>query len=247
MVKNFLAKKSWHTQTLRNVERVWVKEQEHEREQKKLEEVRRKLEEERQIQELRDMQVSTSRVEAMAPKLDWMYEVGIGDTKDASGSWQPPTKTESTPSTADATATDAEKYMTQGVKADLAKGKEDVKQLKSQPGSLWLKNPANAANEAFARIREDPMSSIRKAELEQRNRILSNPVLMKKLQEQIKKEKVPKEQRKEEKRKKKEEKKKRKEEKRKRKESRAKSEGESSSSDESDVSVKKVSEFIKVL
>ena len=45
-------KKSWHPQTLRNVERVWKAEQKAEAESKKIEQLRKELEEERAREEM---------------------------------------------------------------------------------------------------------------------------------------------------------------------------------------------------
>lgn len=48
----FLNKKTWHTGSLRVMEEVWKREQEHEKEQRHLEELKKQLDEERQIEEL---------------------------------------------------------------------------------------------------------------------------------------------------------------------------------------------------
>lgn len=45
-------KKSWHPQTLRNVEKVWKAEQKHEAERRKIEELQRELQEERAREEM---------------------------------------------------------------------------------------------------------------------------------------------------------------------------------------------------
>ena len=61
MSLKFLAKKSWHTTTINNVERVWIAEQKAEKEGKKLAELQKQIEEERQIKELRELQLATGR------------------------------------------------------------------------------------------------------------------------------------------------------------------------------------------
>lgn len=48
----FLNKKTWHTGSLRVMEEVWKREQEHEKEQRHLEELKKQLDEERQLEEL---------------------------------------------------------------------------------------------------------------------------------------------------------------------------------------------------
>lgn len=48
----FLNKKTWHPGRLSNVENVWKKEQEHAKEQNKLEDLRKQIADERQKEEL---------------------------------------------------------------------------------------------------------------------------------------------------------------------------------------------------
>lgn len=45
-------KKSWHPQTLKNIERVWKAEQKHEAERKKIEELQKELKNERAREEM---------------------------------------------------------------------------------------------------------------------------------------------------------------------------------------------------
>lgn len=49
MALKFLAKKSWHTTNLKNVEKVWVAEQKATQEKKKLEELKKQIIEEQQM------------------------------------------------------------------------------------------------------------------------------------------------------------------------------------------------------
>jgi hypothetical protein len=49
----FLAKKSWHTTNLKNQEKVWDKQQEQEREKKRVEMLQKQLKEEREMEEMR--------------------------------------------------------------------------------------------------------------------------------------------------------------------------------------------------
>ncbi len=65
----FLAKKSWHTANINNQERVWLAEQEKEREKKKTELLRKQMMEEREMEELRRMQGKEGGQE----RLSWMY------------------------------------------------------------------------------------------------------------------------------------------------------------------------------
>lgn len=45
-------KKSWHPQTMKNIERVWKAEQKHEAERKKIEELQKELKDERNREEM---------------------------------------------------------------------------------------------------------------------------------------------------------------------------------------------------
>lgn len=66
----FLAKKSWHTSKVDNVEKVWIAEQKVEKERAKLAELQKQLQEERQIKELRALQGKADT----DTSLDWMYQ-----------------------------------------------------------------------------------------------------------------------------------------------------------------------------
>lgn len=82
MSLKFLAKKSWHTTNLSNVEKVWIAEQNAEKEKKKLAELQKQINEERQIQELRELQVASGQiVKTVDTTLDWMYEGPAGQAE----------------------------------------------------------------------------------------------------------------------------------------------------------------------
>ena len=75
MSLKFLAKKGWHTTNLKNVEKVWIAEKQAEDEAKRLEEFRKQIIEERQIQELRELQAKSGQViKHVDNSMDWMYE-----------------------------------------------------------------------------------------------------------------------------------------------------------------------------
>ncbi|KAM9296724.1 pre-mRNA-splicing factor CWC25 homolog [Gastrophryne carolinensis] len=71
-------KKSWHPQTLRNVEKVWKAEQKHEAEKKKIEELQRELRDERAREEMQRYAEDTGAVKKKDEKLDWMYQGPAG-------------------------------------------------------------------------------------------------------------------------------------------------------------------------
>ena len=75
MSLKFLAKKSWHTTNLKNVEKVWIAEQKADEETKKLGELQKQIQEERQIQELRALQAASGQtIKHLDTSMDWMYE-----------------------------------------------------------------------------------------------------------------------------------------------------------------------------
>nr|XP_054505487.1 pre-mRNA-splicing factor CWC25 homolog isoform X5 [Agelaius phoeniceus] len=67
-------KKSWHPQTLRNVEKVWKAEQKHEAERRKIEELQRELQEERAREEMQRYAEDMGTVRKREEKLEWMYQ-----------------------------------------------------------------------------------------------------------------------------------------------------------------------------
>ncbi len=68
-------KKSWHPQTLRNIEKVWKREQAANEEKKKTDQLRKELEEERSVEELKRMQAAAGGRKYLE-KVDWMYASG---------------------------------------------------------------------------------------------------------------------------------------------------------------------------
>lgn len=82
-------KKSWHPATFKNQERVWKEEQKKKEEDTKIEQMRKELAEERQLQDLQRMQedagtkyglkllvihiFTNSCIRQRSNKLDWMY------------------------------------------------------------------------------------------------------------------------------------------------------------------------------
>ncbi|RKP25955.1 Pre-mRNA splicing factor-domain-containing protein, partial [Syncephalis pseudoplumigaleata] len=149
-------KKSWHTGTFRNQEMVWKREQEVAEENKKLEQLRKELEEERQLQELQRIQ-EASGGRKRTERLEWMYAAGPGQ------------------SAATRTA-DLEQYL-------LGKKRADDK-LSGGSTSLFQKamnQQANSARDMYAKVREDPLFLIKKQEQHSLESIMNNPVKMKQL------------------------------------------------------------------
>lgn len=152
----FLAKKSWHTTNIKNVENVWLREAKKEAEEKKLEELKRQIEEERQIEELEQLQEDSGLVKRdfkKKAKLAWMYQGPA------------------------ANAVSNEEYLSGQKAATIQDEPDDVKALEGaeNPGSLWLAKSSNSQNEQFSRLNEDPLFHIKKRQQQDIRKITSNP------------------------------------------------------------------------
>lgn len=157
-------KKSWHPQTLRNVEKVWKAEQRHEAEQKKIEELQRELRDERAREEMQRFAEDTGAVKKKDEKLDWMYQ-GPGGM------------------------VNREEYLLgRPVDKFILDKMQDPESGPSQetgllPGSIFTASGATSALDMSNKIREDPLFMIRKREDEKKREVLNNPVKMKKIRE----------------------------------------------------------------
>ncbi|XP_044274646.1 pre-mRNA-splicing factor CWC25 homolog isoform X2 [Varanus komodoensis] len=156
-------KKSWHPQTLRNVEKVWKAEQKHEAERKKIEELQRELHEERAREEMQRYAEDVGAVKKKDEKLEWMYQ-GPGGmmNRDEYLMGRP-----------------VDKYVFQTVEDKEAHSSETG----LLPGSIFAFTGANSSLEMASKIREDPLFMIRKREEEKKREVLNNPVKMKKIKE----------------------------------------------------------------
>lgn len=157
-------KKSWHPQTLRNVEKVWKAEQKHEAERKKIEELQRELREERAREEMQRYAEDVGAVKKKEEKLDWMYQ-GPGGmvNRDEYLLGRP-----------------IDKYVFEKMEEREAGCSSETGLL---PGSIFAPSGANSLLDMASKIREDPLFIIRKKEEEKKREVLNNPVKMKKIKE----------------------------------------------------------------
>ncbi|XP_058902512.1 pre-mRNA-splicing factor CWC25 homolog isoform X2 [Kogia breviceps] len=157
-------KKSWHPQTLRNVEKVWKAEQKHEAERKKIEELQRELREERAREEMQRYAEDVGAVKKKEEKLDWMYQ-GPGGmvNRDEYLLGRP-----------------IDKYVFEKMEEKEAGCSSETGLL---PGSIFAPSGANSLLDMASKIREDPLFIIRKKEEEKKREVLNNPVKMKKIKE----------------------------------------------------------------
>jgi hypothetical protein len=78
----FLNKKSWHVNTRKNEEKVWLREQAAEKEAGRVAELQKQLTEERKLEEIRRLERESGNgsVSFPTPQVDWMYEgPGVAD------------------------------------------------------------------------------------------------------------------------------------------------------------------------
>ncbi|XP_032934786.1 pre-mRNA-splicing factor CWC25 homolog [Catharus ustulatus] len=155
-------KKSWHPQTLRNVEKVWKAEQKHEAERRKIEELQRELQEERAREEMQRYAEDMGTVRKREEKLEWMYQ-GPGGmvNRDEYLLGRP-----------------VDKFILDKVGDKDSAASEDTGLL---PGSIFARAGASSVLDMATKIREDPLFMIRKREEEKKREVLNNPVKMKKI------------------------------------------------------------------
>uniref|UniRef100_UPI0037E8CC50 pre-mRNA-splicing factor CWC25 homolog n=1 Tax=Semicossyphus pulcher TaxID=241346 RepID=UPI0037E8CC50 len=159
-------KKSWHPQTMKNIERVWKAEQKYEAERKKIEELQKELKEERTREEMTKYAEETGAIKKKDDRLDWMYQGPAGQvSRDEYLLGRP----------VDKQITDQYEEPESGPSAETG----------LLPGSIF--NPATPASnlDLAAKIREDPLFEIRKREEEKKREVLTNPVKMKKIKEML--------------------------------------------------------------
>nr|XP_006813076.1 PREDICTED: pre-mRNA-splicing factor CWC25 homolog isoform X2 [Saccoglossus kowalevskii] len=157
-------KKSWHPQTMRNIERVWKKEETHAAEKKKIEELQKELEEERAREDMQRFAVDHGTVEKKSDKLDWMYQ-GAGNQ------------------------VNREDYLL-GKSVDKsimdANNEHVVAEEDDQSvGAIFDNSSVNLTIDMANKVREDPLFAIKKREEQSKKDLLNNPVKMKQLQEML--------------------------------------------------------------
>jgi len=175
----FLNKKSWHTSTLANQERVWKAEQVDAAEKKKIEQLKREKLEERKVAELREMSDLAAGVKRQQ-RVDWLYEQPVSKTTNEEyllgkkvenwGDVTMDTAATAVSSTTGATSSTAE---TPAI-------------TEEKPGSLWIGDKLDPTVDTASKIRDDPMFLIKQRERDALKQILENPMQMKLLRDQVK-------------------------------------------------------------
>ncbi|KAI1895966.1 hypothetical protein AGOR_G00089950 [Albula goreensis] len=159
-------KKSWHPQTLKNIERVWKAEQRHEAERKKIEELQKELREERAREEITRYAQETGTLKKKDDRLDWMYQGPGGQVSREEYLLGRP----------------IDKQITQQFEEPESGPSAQTGLL---PGSIFSPSTSASTLDLANKIREDPLFAIRKREEEKKREVLTNPVKMKKIKEML--------------------------------------------------------------
>jgi len=160
-------KKSWHPLLKKNQEEVWKAENAAREEKKRIEQKRKEIAEERQVQELQRLQEAQGG-KPRQERLDWMYTAPGAGGQGVSESM--------------------EQYLLGKRKVDdLIRGDENEKLKKgAEVGFIAVQN-ANSVNDVRNKIMNDPLLAIRKQEQRQLEEILKNPVKMKEMRMKMEK------------------------------------------------------------
>lgn len=165
----FLNKKSWHTATLKNNERVWKAEKRAEEEAKRMAELKKQLEQERELEALHRLEVEAGRTDA-APrteKLEWMYEFSGPAKGGAQMTVRDDADGQDGVGASKVNEKEREEYLLGKKEAKIGDGA--VKPLNATPRVLI---------DVEAKLREDPLFAIRMEERKVVQEIRSNPVKM---------------------------------------------------------------------
>ncbi|CAM9819179.1 unnamed protein product [Discosporangium mesarthrocarpum] len=165
----FLFKKTWHTSTFANQEKVWIAEQKDAAEKKRIAELTKQVEEEREVRELEEMQAAGGHRQERKERIDWMYEGPMQSTQDRQA--------------------EAHEYLL-GKEFKLKdQGITDLKKLEETkaPGTLFTASSqtTSASNDTFRRVQEDPLLKMRRARIEAQDSVVSNPVKMSRIRQQL--------------------------------------------------------------
>jgi len=147
---------------MRHMEKVWLAEQRAASEDKKMAELRQELAEEREMEALRKAHECATGIKK-SERVDFLYSEPLLNEPSA------------------------DDYLL-GVKYKDKIGDNDVKNVQSKPGSLWLDQPAltsDSVQDKRAKIREDPLFVIKKEEQNQKTSLKNNPIKMQKLRKEI--------------------------------------------------------------
>ncbi|KAI8840146.1 Pre-mRNA splicing factor-domain-containing protein [Chytriomyces cf. hyalinus JEL632] len=159
-------KKSWHPQTLKNIERVYLKERAADDEKKKIAQKRKEIEEQRQMKELQELHESSGKIKKKQERLDWIYAGPAADQ---------------------AMEEDREAYLLGKKRIDkLVEQGSTVEEMSAQntfsaTDALIYGANANSARDLQNKIRDDPLLAIKRREQASLQAVINNPLRLKAL------------------------------------------------------------------
>jgi len=158
---SFLNKKSWHTASFQNIEKVWLAEQKVKEQRRREQERQKKLKEERQIEDLKKVQVEAGLIpKSHLERMDWMYTFSNAKTNTKEDFFANATKEH-----------EEEKQQKDGYKKKIIPCVKD--------------STVNEEYEKFVRFHEDPLVAIMKEEQNARMAVADNPLKLKEIREEI--------------------------------------------------------------
>lgn len=160
-------KKSWHPLIRKNVERVWQEENRARDERKRIEQKRKEIAEERQLQDLQRLQESQGG-KPRQERMDWMYA--------------------SPSSGGQGTSESMEQYLLGKKTVDQLLQGDEAEKLKrgTESGFIVMQN-ANSVVDTRNKILNDPLLAIKKQEQRQFEELMKNPLRLKQMRREMEK------------------------------------------------------------
>ena len=159
----FLNKKSWHTGGMKQIEKVWKREQEHAEEKAKVAELKKQIEEEREQLSLQRLAEDGGHQKKKVERVDWLYNTPLANR-------------EAFETTQEAALLDK--------KVDLSK--DDVKQAEASQSERAVHLPSVSRSETWVRMNEDPLFAIKQQQQQSLSKIRKNPVQMQAIRREVK-------------------------------------------------------------
>ena len=183
--------KYWHTQTLRNIEKVWKREQAANEEKKKTDQLKKELEEERSVEELKRMQAAAGGRKYLE-KVDWMYASGpqgtgavLADDREEFllGRKKVDKLVETGTQVADVGSNAISPIRSSLTLASLLQLTNSTSTTHARTANSIYGSTANTLRDMQSKIRDDPLLMIKKREQNVIETTLANPLKVKELKE----------------------------------------------------------------
>ena len=176
----FLNKKSWHTGSIKQVEAVWKKEQEHAKEQQKVKELQKQIEEERERDDLHRLHESgragSSGKKPKSDRVEFMYNTPLANRAELEREEQQ----------AFLLGEKKVNLDTLGEKAGSgASGSQSKCELVSQLPSAYTEDTPQSRNEQWQRLQNDPLFAIKRQQQSALAKVRKNPVKMQAIRNEV--------------------------------------------------------------